>query len=313
MINILRLKQRSLDTEKVYVYWLRMFYRFLDGSSPFTLDDTHVKDFLTYLAVERHVASSTQNQAFNAILFLYRHVLDKEIGNIRDVVRSNKKRRLPVVLTKEEVFRLFKYLLGIYLLMAQIIYGGGMRLKECVKLRIKDIDFERNSIMIKFGKGGKDRETLLPEIVKSDLKQHIEKIKELFEHDRKNDTPSVELPNALERKYPNAGKEWGWQWVFPSKSLSVDPRTKIIRRHHIHVTSIQRQMRHAVRKAGITKRVTTHTLRHSFATHLLEDGYDIRTIQDSLGHSNLRTTMIYTHVAQKNKLGVKSPLDSFKR
>lgn len=313
MINILRLKQRSLDTEKVYIYWLRMFYRFLDGSSPFTLDDTHVKDFLTYLAVERHVASSTQNQAFNAILFLYRHVLDKEIGNIRDVVRSNKKRRLPVVLTKEEVFRLFKYLFGIYLLMAQIIYGGGMRLKECVKLRIKDIDFERNSIMIKFGKGGKDRETLLPEIVKSDLKQHIEKIKELFEHDRKNDTPSVELPNALERKYPNAGKEWGWQWVFPSKSLSVDPRTKIIRRHHIHVTNIQRQMRHAVRKAGITKRVTTHTLRHSFATHLLEDGYDIRTIQDLLGHSNLRTTMIYTHVAQKNKLGVKSPLDSFKR
>jgi len=177
MITILRLKQGSLDTERVYIYWLRIFYRFLDGSSPFTLDDTHVKDFLTYLAVERHVASSTQNQAFNAILFLYRHVLDKEIGDIRDVVRSNKKRRLPVVLTKEEVFRLFKYLFGIYLLMAQIIYGGGLRLKECVKLRIKDIDFERNSIMIKFGKGGKDRETLLPEIVKSDLKQHIEKLR----------------------------------------------------------------------------------------------------------------------------------------
>jgi len=215
MINILRLKQRSLDTERVYIYWLRMFYRFLDGSSPFTLDDTHVKDFLTYLAVERHVASSTQNQAFNAILFLYRHVLDKEIGDIRNVVRSNKRRRLPVVLTREEVFRLFKYLFGIYLLMAQIIYGGGLRLKECVKLRIKDIDFERNSIMIKFGKGDKDRETLLPEIVKSDLKQHIEKIKELFKHDRENDTPGIELPNALERKYPNAGKEWSWQWVFP--------------------------------------------------------------------------------------------------
>jgi integron integrase len=312
MINMLRLKQRSLDTERVYIYWVRMFYRFLKGSSPFTLDDTHVKDFLTYLAVERHVAASTQNQAFNAILFLYRHVLTKDIGDLRNVVRSNKMRRLPVVLTKEEVFHLLKHLFGVYLLMAQTIYGGGLRLKECIKLRIKDIDFERNSIMIKFGKGGKDRETILPEIVKADLQQHIETNKELFQDDRKNDTPGVELPNALERKYPNAGKEWSWQWVFPAQALSVDPRTRIIRRHHIHPSNIQKQMRRAVRKAGITKRVTTHTLRHSFATHLLEDGYDIRTIQELLGHSNLRTTMIYTHVAQKNKLGVKSPLDSFK-
>ncbi len=287
-----------------------MLYRFLNGASPFSINEKHVKNFLTYLAVERHVAPSTQNQAFNAILFLFRHVLDKDIDGLNDVVRSKKMRRLPVVLTKHEVSRLLDNMSGINLLMAQIIYGGGLRLQECVQLRIKDIDFDRNTIVIKFGKGGKDRETLLPEIVKDDLKQHIEKIKTLFEYDRKNNTPGVEMPLALERKYPNAGKEWIWQWAFPSQTLSVDPRTKIIRRHHIHPTNLQKHIRNAAIKAGINKRVTTHTLRHSFATHLLEDGHDIRTIQELLGHSSLKTTMIYTHVAMKNRLGVKSPMDS---
>lgn len=312
MKNMLRLKQLSFSTEKTYLSWIRMFYRFLNGASPFSLDETNVKNFLTYLAVERHVAPSTQNQAFNAILFLFRHVLDKNIDGLNDVVRSRKQRRLPVVLTKSEVTRLLDNMSGTNLLMAQIIYGGGLRLQECVQLRIKDIDFERNTIVIKFGKGGKDRETVLPEIVQNDLKQHIKKIKNLFECDRQNSTSGVELPLALERKYPNAGKEWIWQWVFPSQTLSADPRTKIIRRHHIHPTNLQKQIRRSVMKAGIIKRVTTHTLRHSFATHLLEDGHDIRTIQELLGHSSLKTTMIYTHVAMKNRLGVKSPMDSLK-
>jgi len=176
-------------------------------------------------------------------------------------------------------------------------------------LRIKDVDFERDTLVIKFAKGKKDRETLLGESIKEDLKRHLEKIRSLYELDRKNDTPGVEMPSALERKYPNAGKEWGWQWVFPSQTLSVDPRSKIVRRHHVHPSNLQKHIKSAALKAGIAKRVTTHTLRHSFATHLLEDGHDIRTIQELLGHSSLKTTMIYTHVAQKNRLGVKSPLD----
>jgi integron integrase len=310
MINMLRLKQLSFKTEKTYLSWIRMFYRFLNGASPFSLDEKSVKNFLTYLAVERHVAPSTQNQAFNAVLFLFRHVLDKNIDGLSDVVRSRKMRRLPVVLTKDEVAKLFENMSGTNLLMAQIIYGGGLRLQECVQLRIKDIDFERNTIVVKSGKGDKDRETVLPETVKNDLKDHIKKIKKLFECDRQNNTPGVELPLALERKYPNAGKEWIWQWVFPSQTLSSDPRTKIIRRHHVHPTNLQKHIRRSVMKAGIFKRVTTHTLRHSFATHLLEDGHDIRTIQELLGHSSIKTTMIYTHVARKNRLGVTSPMDS---
>jgi integron integrase len=309
MVRMLRLKHRSLSTEKSYIGWLRSFYRFLNGKPPYALESSHVKDFMTYLAVERKVASSTQNQAFNAILFLFRHVLDKDINDIVGAIRATKKRRLPVVLSKQEVFRLFDYLNGTNLLMSQLIYGCGLRLWECLELRIKDIDFERTCVTIRAGKGDKDRETVLPESLKNNLREHLDQVRRLFERHRMDDVAGVQLPGALERKYPNAGKEWRWQWVFPSKTLSVDPRSRQIRRHHIHSSNLQKHIRGAAMKAGITKRVTVHTLRHSFATHLLEKGYDIRTIQELLGHASVQTTMIYTHVARKNKLGVKSPLD----
>jgi integron integrase len=310
MVRMLRLKHRSLSTEKTYMGWLRSFYRFLNGQSPYALDSSHVKDFLSYLAVERNVSSSTQNQAFNAILFLFRYVLDKNIDDITGAIRASKKRRLPVVLTRQEVFRLFDHLNGTGLLMSRLLYGCGLRLRECLKLRVKDIDFERGCLTVRAGKGDKDRETVLPDSLKNDLRKHLEKVRNLFEKDRKDNVAGVELPGALERKYPNAGKEWSWQWVFPSKTLSVDPRTGQIRRHHIHPSYLQREIKNAALAAELTKSVTVHTLRHSFATHLLEKGYDIRTIQELLGHTSVQTTMIYTHVATKNKLGVKSPLDT---
>ena len=212
-------------------------------------------------------------------------------------------------MTKQEVFQLFDHINGTNLLMAQICYGCGLRLRECIKLRVKDIDFEQCCLTVRSGKGDKDRQTVFPESLKNDFRRHLEKVRELYEKDRTDDIDGVCLPNALERKYINAGKEWIWQWVFPSKSLSVDPRTKKIRRHHIHPNTLQKQIKKAALNAGLTKRITVHTLRHSFATHLLEKGYGIRTIQELLGHSSVQTTMIYTHVASKNKLGVKSPLD----
>jgi integron integrase len=309
MVRMLRLRHRSLSTEKSYIGWLRSFYRFLNGQSPYELDSSHVKDFLSYLAVDRNVSASTQNQAFNAIVFLFRHVFDKDIDDVRGAIRASKKHRLPVVLTKREVYLIFDHLNGTRLLIAQLIYGCGLRLLECLRLRVKDIDFERSCITVRSGKGDKDRETVLPESLKTDLRQHLEKVRDLFEGDRRDKVAGVQLPGALERKYPNAGKEWAWQWVFPSKTLSVDPRTRQIRRHHIHPTYLQKQIKRATLAAGLSKRITVHTFRHSFATHLLEDGYDIRTIQELLGHASVQTTMIYTHVAGKNKLGVKSPMD----
>lgn len=236
-------------------------------------------------------------------------MLEKDLGNIQDAVRAKRKPRLPTVLTQEEIRQLFGYLYGIQLLLAQILYGSGLRLKEGIRLRVNNIDFNRDRIRV-FGKGNKERETLLPSTAKEKLQHHLADVKKIYEIDRSQDTPGVELPYALERKYPNAGKEWGWQWVFPSHKLSTDPRTKIIRRHHIHSTILRRHLKKATSKAGITKRVSAHTLRHSFATHLIENGYDVRTVQDLLGHASLKTTMVYTHVAAKNKMGVKSPLDT---
>lgn len=310
MVRMLRLKQLSHNTERTYLTWLRSFYKYLNGIPPTALETTHIKQYLTYLAAERRVAASTQNQAFNALLFFYRHILGKDVGDIRDVVRARRKRRLPVVLTKNEVDRLLSHIPeGVNRLMAQLLYGCGLRLRECVKLRIQNIDFERLRLTVRAGKGDKDRETILPESIIPDLKMQLEKSRLLFEKDRSQDIPGVELPNALERKLPNAGKEWGWQWVFPSYKLSIDPRSRIERRHHIYPSNLQRHVKKAANKARITKRVTVHTLRHSFATHLLENGYDIRTIQELLGHSSVQTTMIYTHVAGKNLMGVRSPLD----
>jgi len=309
MVKILRLKHRSMSTEKTYIGWLRDFYRFNRKIIPSELNSSHLKDYLTYLATERKVSASTQNQAFNAILFLYNHVLDKNIDNLRGAVRAQQKRKLPVVLTSQEVLKLFDHMDGLNLLMAKIIYGCGLRLNECIKLRIKDIDFEQNCLTVKSGKGDKDRQTVLPESIKNELREHIEQVRDIYDQDRLDNIEGVYLPDALDRKYPNAGKEWIWFWVFPSRSLSVDPRSRLVRRHHVHYNTLQKYIKHAAEAAGIPKKVSVHTLRHSFATHLLEKGYDIRTIQELLGHVSVQTTMIYTHVASKNKLGVKSPLD----
>ncbi len=309
MRNMLRLMHRSIRTESAYLGWVRRFYRYLNGKSPQSLGSSHVKDFMTYLAVEQKVSASTQNQAFNAILFLFRHTLDKDIEDISDAVRAKRTRRLPVVLTRSEIELLFQKMSGNNLLMARIIYGCGLRLAECLSLRIKDVDFEREAITVRSGKGGKDRETVLPASLVKDLKTHLKKARAIYNADREIESPGVMLPNALERKFPNAGKEWAWFWVFPSYKQSMDPNTGIVRRHHVHHSNLQKATRVAGKHAGISKRITVHTLRHSFATHMLDNGYDIRTIQDLLGHTDLRTTMIYTHVVSKNRHGVKSPLD----
>lgn len=308
MTRALRLRHRSVSTERTYILWLRSFYKYLGGISPYELSSSHVRDFLSYLAVERRVSASTQNQAFNAILFFFRHVLEKDVSGI-NAVRAKQRKRLPVVLTKDEIKRIFKHLDGIYLLMCKLIYGAGLRLAECLSLRVKDIDFEENILTVRSGKGDNDRTTMLPSTLKNSLLNHLEYSKKLFEADRSDDAAGVYLPDALERKYPAVGKEWGWFWIFPSRSLSVDPRTRTVRRHHIHPAVLQKKFRTAAGKSAVTKQATIHSLRHSFATHLLEDGYDIRTIQKLLGHRSLRTTMIYTHVVSNNFLNVRSPLD----
>ncbi len=309
MQKALRLRHLSYSTEKTYIMWVRSFYAFMRGKDPARIEGQDLRDFLSYLAVEKRISPSTQNQALNAIVFLFRHVLKKDIRNELDAVRAGQRRRLPVVLTFNEVKTIFTHMSGVQCLMARLIYGCGFRLQECLRLRIKDIDFERGLIIVRAGKGDKDRRTILPETMKDDLIHHITEIRDLYDRDRKNDVGSVWMPNALERKYPNAGKEWGWFWVFPSKSLSSDPRSLIVRRHHVHPASLQKAFKSALEKAGTTKQASIHTLRHSFATHLLEKGYDIRTVQELLGHQYLQTTMIYTHVASKNVLGVRSPLD----
>lgn len=308
--NALRLKHRSYSTEKTYLIWLHAFGDFVKKKTISRLTTEDIQNFLSWLAVERKVSSSTQNQALNAIVFFYRNALEKDIGDEElNAVRAVPRRRLPVVLTAKEIQAIFERLPEIHRLTAMLIYGCGLRLQECLTLRIKDIDLEQNIVIIRGGKGDKDIRTVLPEKVKDDLIKHISEVKEIFDNDRRQNLRGVYLPGALERKYPNAGKEWSWFWLFPSKSLSIDPRTNTVRRHHIHPASIQKAFKTAVVETGITKPASIHTLRHSFATHLLENGYDIRTIQELLGHRNLQTTMIYTHVASKNILGVRSPLD----
>ncbi len=305
----LRLRHRSYSTEKTYLTWVRSFRAFVNHKEPTNLEGRDLQDFLSHLAVEKKVSPSTQNQALNAVVFFYRHVLDKDIEGMVDAVRARQRRRLPIVLTIKETTSIFEHLTGTQRLMAMLIYGCGLRLQECLSLRIKDIDLEQNMVIVRAGKGDKDRRTMLPEMLKEDLIHHISEVRALYDQDRAKNLNGVYLPNALERKYPNSGKEWAWFWLFPSKSLSVDPRSHIVRRHHVHPASLQKAFKVASGKAGITKQASVHTLRHSFATHLLENGYDIRTIQELLGHTNLQTTMIYTHVASRNVLGVKSPLD----
>ena len=300
---------KSYSTERSYLHWVRTFSRYLEKKMPDAVSELDVKNFLTYLAVQKGLAASTQKQAFIALLYLFRNVLYKEISNLNGVVRSSQYKKLPLVLAKDEILLILEQMNGIYKTMTEIIYGGGLRLSECLSLRVRDIDFQRQCLTIRSAKGNKDRQTLLPNTLIPELKKHLLIIRKYHDSDRKNNISGVQLPHALSRKYPNAGKEWGWFWVFPSKKLSCDPRENIIRRYHLYPSTLQKAFHSSVLSAKITKNASIHTLRHSFATHLIESGYDIRTVQELLGHSDIRTTMIYTHIAKKNKLGVISPFD----
>jgi len=305
----IRARHYSIRTEQAYEDWVRRFITFHIFKSPRELGPDSVKKYLEYLAEVRKVAASTQNQALNALVFLYEQVLKEPLGAMGDFTRAKRPKRLPVVLTRNEVQRLLEQMTGTYGLMAGLLYGGGLRLMECVRLRVKDVDFQQSQIVVRDGKGKKDRITILPDRFKKTLKQHLIHIKDIYEKDRKEDLPPVYLWPALERKYPHAGREWIWQFVFPSGKLSVDPRSKTVRRHHLHENGLQRAIKDAARKTDLTKQMSSHALRHSFATHLLESGYDIRTVQELLGHADVSTTMIYTHVLNKPGLAVKSPAD----
>jgi integron integrase len=273
------------------------------------MGEAEVTQFLTHLARDRNVAASTQNQALSALLFLYKEVLKEELGWIENVERAKRPVRLPVVLTKEEVRALFQHLHGMHRIMAGLLYGSGLRLMECIRLRVKDIDFGYANILVRDGKGAKDRITVLPINLAQPVERHLQRVKVQHEEDLEAGFGRVYLPTALDRKYPNAAREWGWQYVFPSSRLSLDPRSQIKRRHHVEEGSLQSAVKAAAGASGICKPATCHSLRHSFATHLLENGYDIRTVQELLGHRDVSTTMIYTHVLNKPGLGVKSPLD----
>lgn len=305
----LRVKHYSIRTEQTYVDWIKRYIFFHDKRHPKDLDAADIEAFLTHLAVAGKVAASTQNQAKSALLFLYREVLEIQLPWLDNVTQARAPKRLPVVLTVSEVQAVLSRLSGSHLLIASLLYGGGMRLMEAVRLRVKDVEFSRGEIIVREGKGFKDRVTMLPEAVVNGLKLHLAKVKALHDEDLARGFGEVYLPFALDKKYPNAGREWGWQYVFPSKNLSVDPRSGVTRRHHLDEKGVQRVMKQAVRDAGLVKPATPHTLRHSFATHLLQSGYDIRTVQELLGHSDVSTTMIYTHVLNKGGRGVTSPLD----
>ena len=307
--DVMRLKHYAYRTERTYTGWIKRFVLFHDKKHPKEMGEPEVEAFLTWLAVEKKVSKSTQNQAFNALIFLYREVLKCPLEGRIDAVRSFKKQRLPIVMSKEETQRVLNAMNGTTQLMAKLLYGSGLRLMECIRLRVKDIDFEINEIRVRSGKGDKDRLVPLPDSIKSTLKTHLERVKLIHERDLAKGYGKVYLPNALERKYPKAGKEWEWQYIFPSSKLSNDPRKNVIRRHHMDPSSLDRAIKRAVRLAGITKRVSSHTFRHSFATHLLQTGTDIRTIQSLLGHNDVSTTMVYTHVLRQGGQGVKSPLD----
>jgi integron integrase len=308
MRDVIRAKHYSYRTEATYLDWVRRFILFHQKRHPDQMGAPEIQAFLTHLAAQRKVAASTQNQALSAILFLYREVLHKEI---EPVLLSTAKRpeRLPTVLTRAETLQVIGQLNGLHKLMAQILYGSGLRLMECIRLRIKDIDFDYKTITVRDGKGEKDRVTPLPESVVPDLKRQIERARLLHEEDLAAGCGEVYLPNALSLKYPNAARELNWQYIFPAPKRSLDPRGEVERRHHLDSSGLQRAVKRAAQNAGIRKRVSCHTLRHSFATHLLQNGYDIRTVQELLGHKDVRTTMIYTHVLQRGGLAVRSPLD----
>lgn len=309
MRSEIRTRHYSIRTEESYLDWARRFILFHNKRHPKDMGAEEVRDFLSYLALERNVAAATQNQAKSALLFLYREILGAELPWLDEIIAAKAPKRLPVVLTQTETRQLLNAMSGTMSIVASILYGTGMRLLEGLRLRVKDIEFTRREIIVREGKGNKDRVTVLPENLILPLQAHLQKVKALHERDLQAGFGEVYLPKALAEKYPKAGKAWGWQFVFPSTVRSVDPRTNVERRHHLYEASVQRAVREAAKLAEIHKPVTPHVLRHSFATHLLQAGYDIRTVQELLGHKDVQTTMIYTHVLNRGGRGVKSPLD----
>ena len=304
------MKHYSIRTEQAYVQWIKRYIFFHNKRHPADMAEPEIRAFISDLANKKSVSASTQTVALSAVLFLYREVLKKDLPFIQGIERAKKAERRPVVFTQREVKEVLSRLEGANYLVATLLYGAGLRLMDALRLRVKDIDFERNEITIREGKGEKDRVTMLPQSIKRDLQAHLKKVQVIHHGDLRNGLGEVYLPYALERKYAGAAREWAWQYVFPSRVLSVDPRCGKKRRHHVSQEQVQRAVKHAIKLAGIGKLGSCHTLRHSFATHLLENGYDIRTVQELLGHKDVRTTMIYTHVLNKGGRGVRSPLDA---
>ncbi len=309
MCEALRSRHYSRRTEQTYCKWVKRYIFFHNIRHPAEMAEPEINAFLTHLAVKEKVSASTQNQALSALLFLYRHVLGREVGDLGEVIRARKPKRLPVVMTCDEVKAVLANLTGDKWLMASIMYGAGLRLMECLRLRVQDIDFSRNEILVRDGKGAKDRVTMLPASLKVPLLEHLKRVKNIHERDLADGWGRVLLPDAIDRKYPNAPREWRWQWVFPQEKRWKNPKTGEEGRHHVDESLVQKAVRQAVTSAGLTKRATCHTFRHSFATHLLEGGYDIRTVQELLGHKDVKTTMIYTHVLNRGPAGVRSPID----
>lgn len=309
MQEALRSRHYSTRTERAYCLWAERYIRFHKMRHPAEMSEPEINAFLTHLAIDRKVSASTQTQALSAVLFLYRFVIGDEIGDLGGVIRARQSKRLPVVMTRDEVRAVLAEMNGDTWLMASLLYGAGLRLTECLRLRVQDLDFGQGEILVRDGKGGKDRVTVLPESLVQPLRQHLITVRATHERDRTEGWGRVVMPSALDRKYPNAPASWEWQWVFPQQRRWKNPATGEQGRHHVHETILQRAVKTAAREAGIAKRVGCHTFRHSFATHLLEAGYDIRTIQELLGHKSVTTTMIYTHVLNRGGHGVRSPVD----
>jgi integron integrase len=308
--DLIRIKHYSYRTEQSYVAWIRRYILFHQKRHPKEMGIAEIEAFLSHLAITENVAASTQNQALSALIFLYQEVLKIELPLSLNAIRAKRSKYLPTVLTQDEVRAVIRQLTGEYQLIIKILYGSGLRLTEGLQLRVKDLDFAQQQIMVKDSKGMESRITMLPDSVIDQLKVHLNQVKFLHQQDLDNGYGSVYLPFALERKYPHASREWTWQYIFPSQRISTDPRSGIVRRHHLHESGLQKALKQAVRNAEIDKRVSCHTFRHSFATHLLQNGYDIRTVQELLGHKDVKTTMIYTHVLNRGGHGVRSPLDS---
>jgi integron integrase len=307
--QVARVKHLALSTEDCYTQWVKRFILFHNKRHPRDMGPLEIQAFLTHLAVNRHVAASTQNQALNALVFLYTQVLQRDPGQFAGFTPAQRPARLPEVLSVDEVRRVLAGLDGTPGLICRLLYGSGLRLMEAMRLRVKELDLPRRVLLVRDGKGRVDRTTMVPDALVAPLAQHVERARLLWEQDRRHNLPGVWLPDALEEKYPSAGRSWEWQWVFPARHLAVDPRSGVRRRHHLHEANVQRAMQRAVQLAQLSKRASCHTLRHCFATHLLERGADIRTVQELLGHADVSTTMIYTHVLNRNGTGVRSPLD----